>query len=118
MIDQAKVSSKIALHAALATAAMVALTITLLLCPRMASADPATAVPIEVGMTGAGPVYLQPLDVPGNPYAGQYSDYDRWVYEHARIVPTEEIQKYYDYESAEAEAWRTTKPANWQLEQG
>src|SRR5947209_1942935 len=25
-------------------------------------------------------IVIQPLDAPGNPYVGQYSEYDRWVY--------------------------------------
>ncbi len=81
------------------------------------AADDKTAAKL-IAVTDAGPVYLQPLDAPGNPYAGQYSDYDRWVYENALMMPEEDIRRYYDYESPEAEAWRQALPQDWQLLEG
>jgi hypothetical protein len=38
---------------------------------------------------------VRPLDDPGNPYAGRYSDYDRWFYSHYVPEVTDEEAKHF-----------------------
>ena len=46
----------------------------------VAAESPSTG-PVALGMDGTK-VMVRPLDDPQNPFAGDYNDWDRWIYEH------------------------------------
>lgn len=73
------------------------------------------AAPKLIAVTDAGPVYLQALDAPGNPYAGQYSELDAWVYDHTALLSEAEVQAQYGA-GPEARALAQTRPADWRLQ--
>jgi len=67
---------------------------------------------------GEQPELMQLLDPddPDNPYRGQYTAYDYWVFEHVVIPGTEEQEKHPSEmtpEEIRAQFAKTNKPANW-----
>jgi hypothetical protein len=40
-------------------------------------------------------VQVRPIDDPGNPYTGQYSDYDRWFWDNYAAEVTENEKKHF-----------------------
>lgn len=107
-----------------AALAMLAL---LTLTPGLARSNPGSPPPSATLPQPAGPrlardytgrdIELRPLDDPANPYSGQYSAYDRWVWEHLVFAPTPSELKYFLNSSGlEAEAFRAGYPAGWSLE--
>jgi hypothetical protein len=50
-------------------------------------------------------VIVKPLDAPGNPYAGQYSEYDRWAVEHYNMYVTPENDYFWQLGLAQAQGF-------------
>jgi hypothetical protein len=74
------------------------------------SVDPAPRPLPVIAKTHGGPgasrgIKVRPLDDPANPYSEQYSEWDRWIFEHAGKSDPQ-MQVYYEEQTAKANAAR------------
>ncbi len=63
----------------------------------------------------SGPVYLQSLDDPANPYRNDYSEYDRWVHSNLMYPSRDELAAFGGFRSDEGAALRSSYPEGFAL---